>query len=1060
MFITNFELEDFLKTSHEPYLSFRPSTNLLNTMLPDELTRQQTCKSFIESLKTHGKKIIKTEFHLNWAMECLGYSFSLQTTEIQTISTALNIYKDWFSLNPGTPEVFKQNFSQYQREILGHISLVFVKKDNLSRQEKICVEVLAFIKSIIKLQLSQETWESLLYMLIISFDHLIKKFLKLAETLSGSVLKVLFEAWIRAKCYKVDLWSTLKKKVSLWIDCKSTISHWASVTLSLTKTVTSLIYCENSKEIEIVFDPGSSLSEIIRIPLTEEEKVYFWYRFTQLIIDETKSSAKMNPEIHSALSGSVSSILNYFLSICSRQVVSVPIQIQPMYPSSVSQFLQKILSEFSAVQEKYIQGKCRLPIPSINSLMALFGNWLFYHAQIDPAYDSFGKSETLSILCKIFSFAQGPANPEYSTTFFTVLLSNICDGDKYVVGEILKNSTEIVKYGIEAIDFLLRPDGFIQHLAIYLCDKETENSIRYPCYLILATISVIPNVYKIKQISRNIVDIFVCALGIEEKKRNFNLLVWSMCAFMAALVDDQDSIQRIICTMVDRLEKIEYKDKDISKFADLLEVLTILPYLIDKRLVAAQIIKRNVEKFLCILPKRGKSIDDFQTTGVLLAIHSWVTCFPVALTNPEIRFEVIKCLENRKKQYKSLVMYIQGCLFNTLQSLFRNESGTNLSNTLKKSISEESRKHFRYFDSLWSFYQKDSSTGVVCRNASGLYSWKIRLILEADKQKVNLKLPIYSIFREKIQEKNEIIEAQLEAELTNNEKKFFQKLKVLYCFQKNRSSQLLPQKSLKKNEEIQKSDWQSADRMLIAQLGLLDKDCRKDLIPILPKNFISISNVLDSLGEKESIAFPIIYLENPEDTEKNIFSKDKIYSKGFNIFIQSLGMILKPSTNFTHFLHFIKNFDKIVYKNFNFFESFVYFPEFLKQDINIGLKEFICEHLVVVIWNQNMNDSYSKKIPNILADDEFTNRTVIVLNVINERLTRINIRGNAAKKGPLVNQMVVPNELLGKLLNFTVYCYKNCQKTRDLVWQRREEVLKHLDPEVVKYGDLLYSLFN
>jgi len=75
-------------------------------------------------------------------------------------------------------------------------------------------------------------------------------------------------------------------------------------------------------------------------------------------------------------------------------------------------------------------------------------------------------------------------------------------------------------------------------------------------------------------------------------------------------------------------------------------------------------------------------------------------------------------------------------------------------------------------------------------------------------------------------------------------------------------------------------------------------------------------------------------------------------------------------------------------------------------------------------------------------------------------LTRVNIRGNAARKGPLVNQMVVPNEALGKLLNFTVYCYKNCQETRGLVWKRREEVFSHSDPEVVKYGELLYRLFN
>jgi hypothetical protein len=1041
MHITNFKPEEFLKISHEPYLNYRKSTNLLNFMLHDDFTRASICKSFVNCLKVNGKKSLPTRFHLNWAMECLGFSFSLPLDDSSLISSALSIYKEWFSQGPGCPEVLSSKLSYYQKEIIGHVSLAFMRRENTSKHERVCREILDFFKFIMKLELLPEIWDSLLLVLIILTDQVLTHNGKLAEIICSSLIKVLLEALLRARTKNKDLWTLLKKKVSVWIDFKPVIEHWASVTLSLTKTVCSIVYGEDFNDIEVVFDPASNQSEVLRVALDDQEKVYFWFRFMELVVVETKSSAKMKPEIHGLLAGAVSSIIFQFLSVCLRRVECKPLSLFLTGQNNGNENFQRLVNEFKTSHDHYSKGICRLPMPSINGLMDLFGSWLFYHSQVDPAYDINGKSATLSVLCKIFSFAQGPATTAYSITFFTTLLSNICDGDRFVVGEILKNSTEIVTYGIEAVDFLMRPDGFIQHLALYLCDKETEKSLRFPCLSILSSISVIPNVFKIRQISKNIVDIFVSCLSIESKNSNFHILVWSMCAFASTLKDDQDSVQRIVCAMIDKLEKVEYKEKDKEKFSDLIEVITILPYLINKKLVAPQIVKRNVEKLQSLVPKRGKSVDDFQTTSVLFALSSWVECFPVSMMNSELRFEFIKSLENRKKYYKNSVLFIEGNLINTLTPRLRNETGCNLSKVIKNP-QEHLQKHFLFNKTVLSLTENHGESGISMKNAFGTFCWKVKMPSKPAGAKKSFKIDLISNEVEKrqksSQKKEEIIDQDLPASYSLQMEKF----KTLYCTQKNRILYSKNnEKTMKKPAENIGKKNQSFNRMLFSQMGLLDMESWKSLQPIPDVHDQLVKN-LDAMGEKETIIFPILYIETPEDKESSLFEKNRKYSQSFQDFLQNLGMKLDNSTNFQHFHHFFQDFEQVIYKNFKLFESFTYFPEFLIKKNVTSLKDFLENHSVCVIWNQKLNDVHSKKKPGIFSSIELETTTVLTLNVINSNLTRVSIEGKQKLKGPLLSQMIVPNSVLPRLLAFTIYNYQSEGRSKEELFLKKANLLK------------------
>ena len=298
--------------------------------------------------------------------------------------------------------------------------------------------------------------------------------------------------------------------------------------LALTKKITALIYSTNSKIFEIQFLGNSRISESAEnlvLDLFDEQVVYFWYRFLEIILSGTKSNLKMIPDLHTALCKSMASIVDIILEVCNSRIQPKPFDMQNLFFSTNSSSLAQSCKLFYEAHLNYTIGLCRLPMPSIDSILDHFGFWLFYHAQIDPAYDAFGKSVIISLLCRIFSQAQSPARIEYINKFYIILLESISNGNQRVIGEILKSSTDLISLNQNTIDFLMRPDGFIQYLTLYLCDKDTELAIRTACYSILSTFSALPNCYHLVDFSKHVLEIFLSALGLESDNENFCRLV-------------------------------------------------------------------------------------------------------------------------------------------------------------------------------------------------------------------------------------------------------------------------------------------------------------------------------------------------------------------------------------------------------------------------------------------------------------------------------------------------------------------------------------------------------
>lgn len=142
MYLSNFTPEEFQQQSDEPYIKKRISSNVLNDMIDNLDARALVAESLVLGLSKQGNESIRTEFHLNWAMECIGYSFNLAPRKyFSTIMLSITIYGNWLLNTTSAPGFLQMNLGFYQREILGHFSLAFSRQKDFLKQVEICTEI-------------------------------------------------------------------------------------------------------------------------------------------------------------------------------------------------------------------------------------------------------------------------------------------------------------------------------------------------------------------------------------------------------------------------------------------------------------------------------------------------------------------------------------------------------------------------------------------------------------------------------------------------------------------------------------------------------------------------------------------------------------------------------------------------------------------------------------------------------------------------------------------------------------------------------------------------------
>ncbi|KAJ3248449.1 hypothetical protein HDU78_000611 [Chytriomyces hyalinus] len=224
---------------------------------------------------------------------------------------------------------------------------------------------------------------------------------KMGDALCDSLSKVLFEVWLRSGEMSVDLWSCLKEEFFKWTHRIEVIRNWNAVVLGLTNRVINQLYggSEGTLQTCVTFVTGGSFS----LDLKEDFAVYAWHRLTYIIGNVNSIES---PEIfHVAIKG-----------------------------------IAKVVDAFHAVGIDS-GAESDSNSPEGNTLLHMFGAWLFEAVtRKSPEYED-GISEAYAILCRIFCQRQRRKQflQTYLARFYSALSVGLRTGHPQTLTSIILN---------------------------------------------------------------------------------------------------------------------------------------------------------------------------------------------------------------------------------------------------------------------------------------------------------------------------------------------------------------------------------------------------------------------------------------------------------------------------------------------------------------------------------------------------------------------------------------------------------------------------------------------
>lgn len=1097
MYVSHFTLEDFNKSNHAPFIKARANTNVLNHLCQDIMPKVEITRHIVSSVRRRDRIYLPTHFHVQWAMECIGFAFSLPIEYHSIISTAIEIYRDWLNIGDGErPACIEEDEGFYQKEIIGHLSLLFVERPgDTHKHVELCVEVLILLRDFIRIKnIEEDTWKCLLRIMLLLSHPLLKSISALAQDLCPLLLKTLFEIWLRSNTRDKALWQELQACSNLWLHHIWLIYQWKAVAHGLTQRINAMLYGEEPPTLQLHFlrisKPHDEPPETLLLHFSLEQSLYFWYRFLNLMLLNTRDKIPTDPDVHKELVRSVATITDSFLEIAEKRVVAKLMAMPNIVTASGPEALAELTRKFQDTHFHYLWGHSRLPIPSVDGLLNMFGGWLFFHANAEGNYNEFGRAEAVGALCRIMCKAGGPNRDEFLGKFYrTIFKCMESPSNSLVVMYILKNSPNLLTLDHRGVRILIHKEALSKAIMNNLTDINIAPAFKKPCYYILGTFVAVAQYFNMPAPITQVTTILQKALDHESDSENFHRLVWTMCVFAGSIHSDSELLTNIVIQLVNRLENIDYiQDKKI--YNDLLETISTLPFLICYKPITNENLVICIVDKLCsyISKKMGKNSTEVIVCNLLFALLHWLACFPNVFMEPTIRQNALSVAISARAldRVKEVAMYVEDFLMNNLgrglppiayTSLDALEISSGLLNYGEVNLP---KRHFLYNgQTLLTLYdssqenEKNEEVLVITRNSIGRYIWKTKLIyrnestdqgtatwkmdLSQDRPPPLIPLPDENLAQmlfddlneqEKALFKNfkEIIKKQ--DEIT---KKYEDEIHVDY---NNQSVVVTP----KPAENIPKSY-----RLLLAQLGFFQTDHISSLLALNGDEVEKIISELDKIPDKELITVPILYLKTPESKETEVLSNVDYYSQSFQDFLPQMGVLLKNTHSqyeiFKQVSPILNRYGAALYTSGYYYELISLVPAVISDGISFDLQELISRGQVVVLWNQRANDPYTAKIPNLLEFQGMKRKTVIILTPLKNRLLKVNIHPNETQQGPLLNDMLVPEHMIGSLLIRTIINMHGTSMVRVTSRARRIEKLEELGElgrksEVTKNGKL------
>ena len=356
-------------------------------------------------------------------MEAIGQAFALPLEDASIISQASILYSQWLLEKQLRPRVIEQDASQrFWQLILRHLTLLFQhrkvdwKQPNaqtfFNRHVELCRNVLrVFVTAgrTLEREFNAATWTTLLKAILGVTDYLLQDPVaspgtSIADDLADTLIRTLFELWLRSKTKDPELWRVLMSCFRRWKHRVEVIVHWNATLLALTRRVVTALAGHDIHDvitIQIQY-PNSGQSATVTIPLPIDHCVYAWYQLLSLFGPIDQGLQPLGFSV--ALSG-IGKIVD---SLRHASVNLVP--------------------------HSTTKSKSLLSIADGNSILSIFSPWLFsaisasFGSSTSSAFTSIwdveeGRAEAISILCRIFSMQQTrkPFRKTYVHQFFNAV---------------------------------------------------------------------------------------------------------------------------------------------------------------------------------------------------------------------------------------------------------------------------------------------------------------------------------------------------------------------------------------------------------------------------------------------------------------------------------------------------------------------------------------------------------------------------------------------------------------------------------------------------------------
>lgn len=1050
MYIGHFTVSEFASNSHAPYLNSRPDTNVMNMLIPSELSRTEISRHIVMSLQGLDSQQHLTAFHVRWAMEGIAYAFSLPVEDATIIRNAMNIYKSWLNLDNSNsrPEIIADDEEFYQGEILMHLSLLFDRKIQKpdSRHSELCKSALMIYLDLVRLKpISETTWRLLLklLMLIVPTQHG-----KTAD-FNQILYATLFEIWASSDTRDLVLWKDLENictsdEMNEWL-----VYQWASLAKALTRRVVHIIYGDDKGILEVKFKAINSQDRsTVHLTISYEQTLYFWFRVLQLPLSLKKPVR--DPTIHFELCLAVDKIADCFLFLsilrCEKMAKMPSFDGDYRVPSLVA----LVRGNFDQHNE-YFARQRRLPVPGVNALLELLGPWLFASASVENTYFEKGLAISARTLCKIMCRAAGPVSDENLRLFYGVFLRAFGSHAELVTTEILIHSQTLFTLDHKGVRSLITYEAVIKALTTAMSENKSLE-LQYACVNTAASVSALPLYYAehaalhkhYRVLGEQLELVFIKMIRTERKSEIFHKIIWSACVFCAS-AGQVRPVEKVIEAMLTKLQSLDMlPERDM--FLELLKVIATLPFLIAPRgFTTSKEVAIGVLEALSklIAPKFGQIQSDSKQMHLYFTILHWLSCFPQVAEDETTRRRIIKVMkegvdQGRNQPAQYALRRIQHILGRELPPI---QVGSNLfmhfspsSQVLRVPDIHSTGKYFMLgTDVLVSLFDTEADREevlMVIRDMFGRYVWKAQLVYRSNQPTT----PAPTLFiqttsgplllpRPKSDPSQEDI---LMSDLTDHVTKIHKQLVGAMRSQEHTEQQFL--NSVPKKEFVgpltsfTSSGVPKAHRLFLAQLGFLNTKSLSKILALEQEKIVDFVYELDKHNEREKLVLPLLYLSQAEATPAEVMTCTDDYTTDFQEFLRTMGVPINSECSYRLFDSLedeIQRYGCTLYSAGYHYELLTVTPALMSEEklASLQLSSLLHHREIVVIWNARRNDPHSAKNPTIFGSHELDGKFVIMITPLINKLYRIYL---SKESGPLLNNMVIPMALLGPLVTRTV----------------------------------------